>query len=425
MTLIGTKRKDEIDLVKSLLNRPFRTSVRAFLLLATALMVCTAFAQTVTPPITDAVPKIDFQPWKEVDRTELTVEYEASFPSALTTGYAANDLVPLKILVPVEHQGPVPVVMVLHYLGARDLRVERSISLDLNRRGIAAVILTLPYHMGRTPKGFLSGQLAIQPDPDKLIETMTQAVFDARRTIDFIETREEFQKEHIGIVGTSLGAVVSTLVYALEPRITHATFILGGVDLAKILWNSSIVVKQREELRRKGYTLPKLTEALAPIEPSTFLKNRTPGTTFVIGGRYDTVIPPSTTQELIDALGTPKVLWIETGHYGGVFVQRKLQREVATFFETEFGGKPFIAPLRVYAPTVRIGVQVNPTTGFDLGVGLDFFRTPPKVGTFGTLFFTPRGPQAFIGKQISGGLAFGLSAAPRRIGFGVMWSVVL
>ncbi|MFX9638786.1 hypothetical protein ABTO85_20010, partial [Acinetobacter baumannii] len=79
--------------------------------------------------------------------------------------------------------GPVPVVVLLHYWGAPDTKVEDEIAQLLARRGIAAVAMPLPYHLGRSPMGRRSGELAIVPDPRSLNQTMTQAVLDVQRTI--------------------------------------------------------------------------------------------------------------------------------------------------------------------------------------------------------------------------------------------------
>ena len=40
----------------------------------------------------------------------------------------------------------------------------------------------------------------------------------------------------------------------IASRAQLGSHLLGGVDLAQILWNSSRVVAQRDELRQKGYT---------------------------------------------------------------------------------------------------------------------------------------------------------------------------
>lgn len=376
------------------------------------------------PDLRIAPPTIQFAPWQEVARTDDGIEYLATFPTAHPSGYAVNDTVPLRVFLPAT-QRPARVVLILHYWGALDLRLERTLALELNRRGIAAAIMTLPYHLSRTPAGYRSGELAIQPDPDKLVETMTQCVMDGRRAIDYLTTRPELKTDRIGLAGTSLGAVVTAMLGAIDDRITDASFLLGGVDLAHILWTSSRVQPQRDALRRKGFTEDRLRTLLAPIEPLSFLLEHHPANTFVIGGQFDTVVPRSSTEDLIDALQTNNVLWLDTGHYGGVFVERRLMREIAKFYAAQFTGAEFVTPKEIYAPTVRLGFKVDTASGLDIGIGLDLLKFDKRGEAFSTLFLTPRGPQLYLGRTIGRGISLGAFGSQRGAGLGVFWSTVL
>jgi hypothetical protein len=353
------------------------------------------------------------------------IEYAASFPSAITSERPENNTVPLVVLVPEEAQRPLPVVILMHYWGASDLKIERGLASEFTRRGIATVILTLPYHLARTPSGFRSGELSIQPDPQKLIANMVQSVSDARRTIDFIHSRPEFDPNRVGVAGTSLGSIVATLTYSLDNRISVGGFMLAGIDLAHILWHSSRVVREREALRRRGFTEGRLRSALQEVEPGNYLPREAPGRTYVIGGRFDTVIPPADTQKLIAALHEPQVLWLDTGHYGGVFVQKRVQQSMASFFQAEFKGEQFSAPKRIYAPTVRVGAPVNTINGLQLGAGIDIWRANARGDAFSTLMATPKGVQLFLGFRLDRGLAVGGFATTRGIAPGVFWSTVL
>ncbi|HEY3783500.1 MAG TPA: prolyl oligopeptidase family serine peptidase [Fimbriimonadaceae bacterium] len=386
------------------------------------------FAQTPsapTPAITDPPPAITFPDWREVPSEEDTSEFAVTFPSAIQTQYPENNVVPVRILMPALHDHPLPVVVVLHYWGATDQREDQELARELNARGIAAALVTLPYHLTRSPKGHRSGSLAVQPDTASLIQMMTQSVLDVRRAIDFLETRKEFEHDQIGIAGTSLGSLVSILTYALDSRIKSAAFLLGGVDLADIIWHSSRVVQVRETLRHKGYTEARLETELASIEPLKYLKDRKTGDTFVIGGRYDTVVPPNDTKKLIDALPNAKVLMLDTGHYGGIFVEKRLLRTVADFFGKEFQGSKYAPPMRLFAPTLRIGAILDSGDGFQLAAGIDLFKFGKKVPFFSSILATPKGLNLFAGFGIGQGFAIGGFATTRKVSAGIWWSTVL
>lgn len=370
-------------------------------------------------------PPIEFGPWRSVGSDEQSEEFAAEFPSAVTTGFAANDSVPVMAFLPVRRSGPVPVVLILHYWGAIDLRVERNIAAELNSRGLGAVLIALPYHLGRTPPGSRSGAMAIEPDPQKLIRTMAQSVLDVRRTLDWIETRPEFDAKRIGLAGTSLGSIVASVVWGVDPRVTSGAFVLGGIDLAHVLWRSSRVVLEREKLRAKGYTEEKLRSELVPIEPARFLPGAPGRSTFVVGAKFDTVIPPRSTQELIEALGSPTVLWLDTGHYGGFFVQKRVHHEVALFFAKSFAGEAYTAPDRISAPTLRIGVSLTPAAGLQVAAGIDVWKADAAGNTFANIQLAPRGAQVFLGHRLDRGLSIGVVGRSGSISPGIFWSTVL
>lgn len=386
--------------------------------------ICAAFGQAV-PPVTTPPPPIAFQPWREVDHSDDAIEYDVSFPSAIVTRYPENNVVPLRVFVPTGAKGPAPVVLILHYWGATDLRAEVSLAQELASRNVGSAIMTLPYHLARTPAGRRSGDLAIEPDPQRLVETMTQSVYDARRSLDFLATRPEFRTDEVGIAGTSLGAIVAALAYSVEPRFKAASFLLGGADLAHVLWSSSRVVRQRDVLRRRGYTEARLRKELEPIEPLHYLPRADPGATFLVEARYDTVVPRESAEALIEHLPGVRTLVLDTGHYGGIFVERRLLREVATFFADEFGNKNFVPPSQIYAPTIRLGFKLDTADGLDVGAGLDLFKFNARGDTFTTLFITPRGPQLLLEHRLFDGLSFGLTGTTRQIGIGLFWSAVL
>lgn len=366
---------------------------------------------------------IKFDSWSLVTETDESTEYVTGFPSAITSGYTENDRVQLRVILPVDVERP-KMVMVLHYWGAPNLKVERALARELNLRGMGAAILTLPFHLSRTPAGAVSGAMAIQPDPAKLVATMSQAVFDVRRGLDFLETRAECGKI-IGIYGTSLGAIISSLSYAVDSRLSNAVFLLGGADLAKIIWDSSLTQPIRESLKSKGMTEVTLRESLSDVEPSNYLADKALGQTFVIRAKFDSVIPPVCTDQLISALPKSQVLQIDTGHYGGIAVQGRLIRESAEFFATVAEGKTYSAPLRLVSPTIRIGLMGRSSGAFDVVAGIDILRWDKAGKQYASFLLTPRDPVLWMGSEIVKGLSLGIGLSRKETGIGLFWTTVL
>lgn len=366
---------------------------------------------------------MDFPAWREFESDEFTQVYDLSFPSAYTSHYPENNTVRVRAFVPNGLPGPFPSVVILHYWGATDLSLEYQTARELTSRGIAGIVMTLPFHLSRTPKGTRSGELALQADPERLVASMTQSVLDLRRTVDWITSKQEFDKEKIGLAGTSLGGIVASLAFGIEQRFRYGSFVLAGADLAGILWNSSRVVAQREDMRRRGYTEERLRDELRAIEPTKYLPGSAARPTLVIAAKLDTVVPPNNARILIGALGQPETVWLSTGHFGGALVRNRIIRTVAGFFDSSVRGQKFEAPASIHAPTLRFGLVYSDHKGLQFALSTDIWHADRKGNVFASALVTPQGPQAFAGFRMTENLAAGVLLFPNRTTLGVTWNV--
>lgn len=376
------------------------------------------------PSVTQAPPPLSFEPKRLLKEDDFKETYSLSFPSAFVSKYPVNNTVRAQLVLPKNRVGKVPVVLLLHYWGATDHRLEDEMAENLANAGSASVVISLPFHLDRTPQGFNSGELAIQPDPQALKATMIQAVLDIRRTVDWIIDQPEIDSTRIGITGTSLGAIVSSLAFAVDKRFTSGAIVLGGVDLAHILWNSSRVVSQRDRLRQMGYTEDSLREVLKEVEPANYLGPNETRPVYVVQARHDTVIPAQSTQKLVNLLEKPQRLYLDSGHYGGALVQGRLLRSVTAFFVAEFKGQPFKAPADFYVPTIRFGLQADIDSGLNVAASLDVWRLNDSGDVFASVMFTPRGARGFLGGTLGKGFALGFVFLPKKTTFGMVWNTV-
>jgi hypothetical protein len=358
-------------------------------------------------------------------RQEGYLEYRMEFPSAYRSPYPANNMVYAWWLVPAERVGRVPTVVLLHSLGIRRPELEMGLARELVRNGIAVFLMTLPYHMQRTPPGYGSGDLILAGDIALLREAGIQATWDVRRAVDWLQRQPEVDPDRIALVGISLGAILGATALASEPRLHSAVLILGGADLAHVLWDSILAIRARARLRRDGYTLERLREELAPIEPLNLLTPEHGEKTFVIGARFDIVVPTEDTEKLIRALGNPKVLWLNTGHFGGGLVQRPLFRLVRQHLQARFEGRNPDGNPSVLAPTVRIGAIYSAGRDFRLALGTDFWRSDARGTLFVSGVLTPRGGSLFAGVRLRLGFSVGAEITPKRTYGAVFWHFVL
>lgn len=370
--------------------------------------------------------------WAVDSSNSVATVYRTTFQSAYASGSAINNQVPLWLAVPKSGHGPFQVVVLLHYLGAANLNAVTAIAHRLNAKGIAAAYIALPYHMERTPEGYKSGELAISAGIERLNAVAVQSVWDVRRAVSIVAQRPDVTLNGLGIGGVSLGSLIAELSYAIDPRFQHAAFLLGGADIAGILWHSAAVVPVRAKLERKGFSQNSLNFWLAGIEPASWLKLRaaadeakTARPVLLVNAKYDLVMPPFASKSLSEALGNPYRISLDTGHYGGFFIEGKIDDQAVRYFAAMDAGKPYAPPKSLRAPTLRLMAQAMTSVGFDIGVGIDFVRSPSLHPAFGSFVATPRGVEIFIGKEITAGAAIGAVIGTRGAGVGVFWSVVL
>ncbi len=75
------------------------------------------------------------------------------------------------------------------------------IAAGLNRRGWNAVLMHLPYHYSRVPRGHFNGALALTSNLPQNGETMRQAVLEVRQLMEYLR---ENGCPDFGMIGTQL-----------------------------------------------------------------------------------------------------------------------------------------------------------------------------------------------------------------------------
>jgi dienelactone hydrolase len=136
-------------------------------------------------------------------------------------------------------------------------------------------------------------RLGTPPDSGTIAErdeTIQQAD-DLRRSVDYLETREDINHDKLGFFAISWGGGLFPILTALEPRFKAIAIWAGGCDSSKVL---------------------------PEADPMNFAP-RVKAPVLMINGRYDFVFPLETCQEpMFRALGTPaadkKHILYDAGH---------------------------------------------------------------------------------------------------------------
>src|SRR5262249_46068187 len=90
-----------------------------------------------------------------------------------------------------------------------------------NMIGMAALRLTLPYHLQRKPPELERADHLVCTNIGRTIQSMRQAVLDTRAAVRWLKN-EGF--ERVGILGTSVGSCIAFLAFCHEPDLNAGTF---------------------------------------------------------------------------------------------------------------------------------------------------------------------------------------------------------
>ena len=294
--------------------------------------------------------------------------YSVAWQSAVRSPYPSNNQVPAFYYQP-RRTGKVPAVVVLHSYGTRGADVERGLCGHLADEGIACFLPFLPYHYTRTPPGHESGHLMISGDVDQTVRAVRQAIIDIRSSMDWLQERPEVDASRIGVVGISLGGILVHLAMGVEQRFSVGVSILGGGDVAQLMWSSPIMARVRRVLDEQGITLPQLRERVRVIEPLTYARLNRPRHVLMIAGRYDPVVPSYAVAAMWRALDKPPIIWLNTGHYGGLLVRSQLFTVTTDYLLNEFGERHGPLP-RIYDYTIKVGLLADERFGLQATLNL-------------------------------------------------------
>jgi len=158
-----------------------------------------------------------------------------------------------------------------------------------------------------------------------------------RHTLDYLKPSRSSQ---VGILGTSVGALTSSLALGFDPRLSSGVLIVGGVDMAEIIAASTETGAARlREARMKEFGFRNFSEYLAAmrkhvtIDPADFAGFSGRKNVLAFLGMRDITVPTSNQQALVRAFQA------EADEYAGDHTQTILNTftwkrgKIAAFFE--------------------------------------------------------------------------------------------
>ena len=185
----------------------------------------------------------------------------------------------------------------------------------LNRFGLSALRLTLPYHDARRPAELNRADYIVSANVGRTVQACRQAVMDARRAIGWLASQGY---DRIGILGTSLGSCLSLLTAAHESRVRAQALNHISPYFADVVWRGLSTTHVREALEG-SVELDRLRQMWLPISPQVYLDRIRDKKTLLVYAKYDLTFPVDLSRELVGEFqrrGIPHELAVlPCGHY--------------------------------------------------------------------------------------------------------------
>jgi cephalosporin-C deacetylase-like acetyl esterase len=231
---------------------------------------------------------------KLISDTATVALYSVEFAST------HNERVTGLLAVPANDEGLCPVVILLHGLGDRKTvdYIEAGNTL-LTQHGYAVLRIDIANHGNRKVQDYefdlTDGYKYWTRD------IMAQTVFDLRRAVDFLETRDDIDKDRIGFFGISLGGMIGTVFCGVDKRVDVPVIALAGGNLS-LMFGVDAITKETKEY-------------FSIIDPINFVKEIAPRPMLFINAENDEVVPPITSKMLFKEASEPKeIIWYNSRH---------------------------------------------------------------------------------------------------------------
>lgn len=239
-----------------------------------------------------------------------------SFPSAMQTRYPENNTVHALYFrgeAKPRRSGRRAVLVLPQWNAGPDGHV--GLCRLLNRFGLSALRLTLPYHDARRPAELNRADYIVSANIGRTLQACRQAVMDARRAIGWLASQGY---DRIGILGTSLGSCLSLLTAAHEPRVHAQALNHISPYFADVVWRGLSTSHVRTALEG-SVDLDLLRQMWLPISPQVYLDRIRDKKTLLVYAKYDLTFPVDLSRELVGEFqrrGIPHELAVlPCGHY--------------------------------------------------------------------------------------------------------------
>ena len=219
-----------------------------------------------------------------------------TFTSAIASPWEENNRVYGQFF-PVGQPGPA--VVVLAQWNAR-WEEQQNICRWLNKRGMTAIKMSLPYHDRRSIPGHRRADHLVGPNIGLTMQANRQAVLDVKRTLRWLEQRGYTS---LGILGTSIGSSIAFITLCHEPALRAGAFLHVATYFGEVVVNGLTTMNVWDSMSGT-LTHEEATRYWSPISPLPYIRKlKGAGKKILaISGRYDPTFWPQFTDSFLSTM---------------------------------------------------------------------------------------------------------------------------
>ncbi len=236
------------------------------------------------------------------------------FTSASATPFPENNTVHAQWHPAKNHKGRA--VVVLPHWNSH-FEQHGALCRALQKFGISALRLSLPYHDCRMPPELQRADYAVSANIGRTLDATRQAVVDSRSCLDWLQSQGYTR---LGILGTSLGSCYAFLASAHDSRLKVNVFNHCSSYFADVVWTGLSTQHIRQGIE-DHIDLDRLRDVWNAISPVNYMKEfaRWPKLSKFIYASYDTTFLPDLSRDVIGRIQKHgihnEVVVLPCGHY--------------------------------------------------------------------------------------------------------------
>jgi hypothetical protein len=187
----------------------------------------------------------------------------------------------------------------------------------LNRLGMSALKMSLPYHDRRAVEGLYRDNFLVGPNIGLTLQANRQAITDVRRCLRWLEGQGYAR---LGLLGASIGSAIACITTAHDPTVRAGAFLHVSASFGEVV-STGMTTMHVWESMRSHVSREEILRFWAPISPDPYIE-RLSGAgqkLLMISGRYDPTFWPEFSERMfrkIVANGVDvEILRLPCGHY--------------------------------------------------------------------------------------------------------------